>query len=52
MAMHMAETGLDGMDMQDWMGHTSFNSTRQYLGVTDRRRSKSLDVMTRSAEIA
>jgi integrase len=52
MGMHMAETGLDGLDMQDWMGHTSFNSTRQYLGVTDRRRSKSLKAMTRSPDIA
>lgn len=51
-AMHMAESGLDGVDMQDWMGHTSFNSTRVYMHVTGRRRSKSLRTMMRSDEIA
>lgn len=50
--MHMAESGLDGLDMQDWLGHTSFNSTRVYLRVTERRRSRSLASLLESDEIA
>lgn len=50
--MHMQESQLDGLDMQDWMGHASWSSTQIYIGVSDRRRRKSMEKMMRSGEIA
>jgi integrase len=52
LAMHMGEGELDGVDMQDWMGHISFASTRIYMHVTARRRLKTLQKMLASGEIA
>ena len=52
LAMHMGEGGLDGVDMQDWMGHVSWNSTRIYMHVSARRRRKTLRRMIASGEIA
>jgi integrase len=52
LAMHMGEGELDGVDMQDWMGHVSFASTRVYMHVTARRRLKTLQKMLASREIA
>lgn len=51
-AMHMGEGELDGIDMQDWMGHVSWASTRVYLHVSARRRLKTLKKMIASGEIA
>jgi site-specific recombinase XerD len=51
-AMHMGEGELDGVDMQDWMGHVSWASTRVYLHVSARRRLKTLKKMIASGEIA
>jgi integrase/recombinase XerD len=52
LAMHMGEGELDGVDMQDWMGHISFASTRIYMHVSARRRLKTLHKMIASGEIA
>lgn len=51
-AMHMGEGELDGVDMQDWMGHVSWASTRVYMRVSARRRLKTLKKMIASGEIA
>jgi site-specific recombinase XerD len=51
-AMHMAEGGLDGMDVMDWLGHVAYSSTQVYMHVSARRRSKSLKRMLSSGEIA
>jgi integrase/recombinase XerD len=50
--MHMQEGELDGLDMKDWMGHVSWASTEVYIGVSDRRRRKSMKKLIRSGEIA
>jgi site-specific recombinase XerD len=52
LAMHMGEGDLDGVDMQDWMGHVSWASTRVYMHVTARRRLRTLKKMLASGEIA
>lgn len=52
LAMHMGEGELDGADMQDWMGHISWASTRIYMHVSARRRLKTLHKMLASGEIA
>ena len=52
LAMHMGEGELDGADMQDWMGHISWASTRIYMHVSARRRLKTLHKMIASGEIA
>ena len=51
-AMHMGEGELDGVDMQDWMGHVSWASTSVYLHISARRRLKTLKKMIASGEIA
>lgn len=51
-AMHMGEGELDGVDMQDWMGHVSWASTRIYMHVSAKRRLKTLKKMIASGEIA
>jgi integrase/recombinase XerC/integrase/recombinase XerD len=50
--MHMQEGELDGLDMKDWMGHVSWASTQVYIGVSDRRRLKSMKKLIESGEIA
>lgn len=50
--MHMAEGGLDGMDVMDWLGHVAYSSTQVYMHVSSRRRSKNLKRMLSSGEIA
>jgi site-specific recombinase XerD len=50
--MHMQEGELDGLDMKDWMGHVSWASTQIYIGVSDRRRLKSMKKLMKSGEIA
>ena len=51
-AMHMGEGEIDGVDMQDWMAHVSWASTRIYMHVSERRRLKTLKKMLASGEIA
>jgi len=51
-AMHMGEGELDGVDMQDWMGHVAFASTKIYMHVSAKRRLKTLKKMLASGEIA
>lgn len=51
-AMHMGEGEIDGVDMQDWMAHVSWASTRIYMHVSARRRLKTLKKMIASGEIA
>ena len=51
-AMHMGEGELDGVDMQDWMGHVAWASTKIYMHVSARRRLKTLKKMLASGEIA
>jgi hypothetical protein len=51
-AMHMGEGKLDGVDMQDWMRHVSWASTRIDMHVSARRRLKTLKKMLASEEIA
>jgi site-specific recombinase XerD len=51
-AMHMGEGELDGVDMQDWMGHVAFASTRIYMHVSAKRRLKTSKKMIASGEIA
>ena len=51
-AMHMGEGEIDGLDMQDWMAHISWASTRIYMHVSERRRTKTMKKMLASGEIA
>lgn len=51
-AMHMGEGEIDGLDMQDWMAHVSWASTRIYMHVSERRRMKTMKKMLASGEIA
>jgi site-specific recombinase XerD len=51
-AMHMGESEIDGVDMQDWMAHVSWASTRIYMHVSERRRLKTMKKMLASGEIA
>jgi integrase/recombinase XerD len=50
--MHMQEGELDGLDMKDWMGHVSWESTEVYIHVSGRRRLKSMQKLIQSGEIA
>lgn len=51
-AMHMGESEIDGVDMQDWMAHVAWASTQIYMHVSERRRLKTMKKMLASGEIA
>lgn len=51
-AMHMIESGIGVLDVQDWLGHASITSTQVYVEISPRRRTSNLRRMIVSKEIA
>lgn len=51
-AMHMIESGIGILDVQDWLGHASITSTQVYVAISPRRRTSNLKRMIVSKEIA
>lgn len=51
-AMHMIESGIGVLDVQDWLGHASITSTQVYVEISPRRRTSNLKRMITSKEIA
>jgi site-specific recombinase XerD len=51
-AMHMIESGIGVLDVQDWLGHASITSTQVYVEISPRRRTSNLKRMIMSKEIA
>jgi len=46
-AVHMAETGMDIKDVQDWLGHKNIANTRIYLDITDPMRKSNAERVAR-----